>query len=76
MKKILIVNNNMKVGGVQKSLYNLLWSMDGAYEITLLLFQKTGEYIDHLPAGVKVLAMDGAATPDSVVIRKPVEVRL
>lgn len=58
MKKIIIVNNNLKVGGVQKSLYNLLWSIDGEYEITLLLFQKKGEYIHHLPANVKVLETD------------------
>ena len=49
MKKILIVNNNMKVGGVQKSLYNLLWSLEGQYEITLCLFRATGAYLDQLP---------------------------
>jgi len=58
MKKILIVNNNMSVGGVQKSLCNLLWSIAGRYEITVLLFQAVGEYIDCLPAGVKVLEAD------------------
>lgn len=55
MKKIIIVNNNMKVGGVQKSLYNLLWSLDGACEVTLLLFRAAGEYARCLPANVKVL---------------------
>ena len=59
MKKIIIVNNNMKVGGVQKSLYNLLWSIEGDYEITLLLFRAIGEYIHCLPANVKVLEADG-----------------
>ena len=50
MKKLLIVNNNMRVGGVQKSLYNLLWSLDYTeYEVTLLLFSKTGVYLDSLP---------------------------
>ena len=58
MKKIIIVNNNMKVGGVQKSLYNLLWSIDGEYEVTLLLFRAIGAYIDCLPAGVKILETD------------------
>lgn len=58
MKKILIVNNNMKVGGVQKSLYNLLWSIDGRYEVTLLLFRAVGVYTGCLPAGVKVLEAD------------------
>ena len=37
MKKIVIVNNNMKIGGVQKSLCNLLWSLHENYDITLVL---------------------------------------
>ena len=55
MKKIIIVNNNMKVGGVQKSLYNLLWSLEGRYDVTLLLFRAVGEYADKLPPDVKLL---------------------
>ena len=47
MKKLLIVNNNMKVGGVQKSLCNLLWSLDPAeYHVSLLLFSKSESYFD------------------------------
>lgn len=54
MKKIIIVNNNMKIGGVQKSLYNLLWAVSDRYDITLYLFSKSGEYIEQLPPTVKV----------------------
>lgn len=46
----------MKVGGVQKSLYNLLWSVSDQYDITLYLFSRTGEYADQLPANVKILS--------------------
>jgi glycosyltransferase involved in cell wall biosynthesis len=60
MKRIVIVNNNMKVGGVQKSLYNLLWSLDGQYDVTLCLLRATGAYLEHLPAGVKVVECSGA----------------
>ena len=49
----------MKVGGVQKSLYNLLWSIHAEYEITLLLFRAIGEYSNCLPANVKVLEVGG-----------------
>lgn len=56
MKKIIIVNNNMKVGGVQKSLYNLLWSVSDQYDITLYLFSQTGEYINQLPPAVKIIS--------------------
>lgn len=52
MKKIIIVNNNMNIGGVQKSLYNLLWALDGRYDVTLLLFNAQGDY--NLPPSVKV----------------------
>lgn len=55
MKKILIVNNNLKVGGVQKSLYNLLWNLPKDYEISLYLFQNRGEYANKLPPQVKIL---------------------
>lgn len=54
MKKIIIVNNNMKVGGVQKSLYNLLWSVSDQYDITLYLFSRRGEYADELPENVRI----------------------
>lgn len=56
MKKIIIVNNNMKVGGVQKSLYNLLWSISDQYDITLYLFSRTGEYAEKLPKNVRVIS--------------------
>lgn len=59
MKKIIIVNNNLKVGGVQKSLYNLLWTIEGHYDITLLLFQKKGEYVNLLPKSIKVIQCEG-----------------
>ena len=61
MKKLLIVNNNMKVGGVQKSLCNLLWSLDPQkYEVTLLLFSKTGAYLDEIPDTVRVVEETGS----------------
>lgn len=60
MKELLIVNNNMKVGGVQKSLCNLLWSLDPTkYHVTLLLFSKTGAYLDELPDHVRVVEETG-----------------
>lgn len=59
MKKIIIVNNNMKVGGVQKSLYNLLHAIHNEYDITLLLFSKQGVYLEKLPLNVKVVECQG-----------------
>ena len=44
----------MKIGGVQKSLLNLLWELGDGYDITLYLFCRTGAYVDQLPNWVKV----------------------
>ena len=59
MKKIIIINNNMQVGGVQKSLCNLLWAIHDRYEVTLYLFSRRGEYTDDIPPDVKVLECGG-----------------
>lgn len=58
MKKILIANNNMKIGGVQKSLCNLLWSISDQYDITLFLFEPIGEYMKDIPERVHILSCD------------------
>lgn len=55
MKKILIVNNNLHIGGVQKALVNLLWAIREEYDVTLLLFYKGGAYLEDLPPEVTVI---------------------
>lgn len=59
MKKIIIVNNNMKVGGVQISLRNLLWEIRDQYDITLYLFDGNGILMDQIPPEVKVRLCKG-----------------
>lgn len=58
-KKIIFVNNNMKTGGVQKSLCNLLNEICDYYDITLLLFDTNGEYLQDLPQNISVVACKG-----------------
>lgn len=55
MKRILIVNNNMHIGGVQKALVNLLWDIQDRYEVTLLLFSQVGDCSKDIPPGVTVI---------------------
>lgn len=55
MKKILIVNNNLEMGGIQKSLINLLKEIHNNYDITLLLFSKSGALLKDVPEGVKII---------------------
>lgn len=54
-KKIIIVNNNMKIGGVQKALLDLLNEISPQYDVTLCLLNSVGEYIKRIPADVKVI---------------------
>ena len=55
MKKILIVNNNLDMGGIQKSLVNLVKEVYKEYEITLLLFSKSGSLLQEIPEEVKII---------------------
>lgn len=55
MRKILIVNNNLDMGGIQKSLVNLLKEVHRDYDITLLLFSKSGALLNDVPSNVKII---------------------
>ncbi|MBO5973119.1 MAG: glycosyltransferase, partial [Clostridia bacterium] len=55
MEKILIVNNNMDIGGIQKSLLNLLRETSGEYDITLLLMSRSGALLKSVPPNIKVI---------------------
>ena len=57
-KKIFLVNNNMKIGGVQKALLEFVNVINCDYDITLLLFRKTGQLLEQLPENVKILETD------------------
>lgn len=58
-KRILIVNNNMHIGGVQKALVNLLKEIASEYEVTLLLFYKEGELLRDVPGNVRIITANG-----------------
>lgn len=58
MKKILFVINHMKVGGIQKSLLELLKALtrDGSYDISLLCCTPDGAYMERIPDSVHILS--------------------
>lgn len=58
-KKILIVNNNMNIGGVQKALIPLLNAIKGYYDVTLFLFYAHGELLREIPPEVKIIEAKG-----------------
>ena len=53
--KILIVNNNLNIGGVQKSLVNLLGEIHSEHDVTLFLFSDSGELKKDIPENVKII---------------------
>lgn len=53
--KLLFVMNNMCMGGIQKALVSLLVELAPYFEITLLLFWKSGPLIDEIPHSIKVI---------------------
>jgi glycosyltransferase involved in cell wall biosynthesis len=55
-KKILFMLSSMNIGGVEKSLLSLLTVIPKEkYDITVLLLEKTGGFLDHIPSWVTVL---------------------
>lgn len=57
--KLLFVNGHLKVGGVEKSLVDLLKSIDYTrHEVDLLLFEGLGDYAAQIPPQVHVILCD------------------
>ncbi|MBD1378853.1 glycosyltransferase [Metabacillus arenae] len=55
MKKILFMVSSMNIGGVEKSLLSLLSVIPKErYDITLLLLEKKGDFLDYVPEWVNV----------------------
>ena len=62
MKKIIIVMYSLENGGAEKSLVNFLNELpEQKYEISLLLFKKTGVFLAQVPDFVNILE-----TPDEI----------
>ncbi|KQL42436.1 hypothetical protein AN960_00275 [Bacillus sp. FJAT-25509] len=54
-KKVLIVNNNLATGGVQRSLVNLINQVKDQYDLTLFVFDYSGDYLKLIPSQIKVI---------------------
>lgn len=58
-KRLLFVNGHLNVGGVERSLVDLLKYIDyDKYELDLILFEELGDYIDEIPNDVNVIFYD------------------
>lgn len=62
MKKIAFVVNNLKVGGIQRSLIGLLKNLDyNKYSVDCYLYNKNGEFIEQIPDNVNVIFLKNRA---------------
>lgn len=59
-KTILLVIDNMKIGGIQKNMLNLLTELNDLYDLTLCVFNPVGEYMSLIPQNVKVIETKSA----------------
>ena len=58
-KKLLLVNGHLNIGGVERSLVDLLKHIDFTrYEVDLVLFEEIGDYADELPKEVNIIFYD------------------
>lgn len=56
MKKILIVSHAMEIGGVERSLLDMLYSMDySRVQVDLFLYRHSGEWLHMIPQQVYML---------------------
>lgn len=59
-KKVVFMSINMNVGGTEKALLNMLSEIPkDKYDITLLLLEEYGEFLNHIPRGVRVEYLEG-----------------
>ena len=54
--KLLFVCNNMHIGGIQKSLLNLLKEIAPKHEVTLFLCYPEGELLQEIPPAVRIVS--------------------
>ncbi|WP_288360509.1 glycosyltransferase [uncultured Bacteroides sp.] len=58
-KKLLFVNGHLNVGGVERSLTDLLCHLDySKYDVDLLLLEDKGDYISQIPKQINILFFD------------------
>lgn len=59
-KKILFMLINMNIGGTEKALLTMLSEIDKEkYDVTLLMLQKEGDFLDEIPDWVNVNYLEG-----------------
>ncbi|MCD2502896.1 glycosyltransferase [Clostridium sp. NSJ-145] len=72
MKKVLFVLSYMNIGGVEKSLLSLLATFPkDKYDVTILLLNKKGGFLEYLPSWVKVEEADWFKYVNNIIMQPP-----
>lgn len=72
MKKILFMLSSMNIGGVEKSLLSVLSTMNkNDYDVTILLLEKKGGFLDFLPDWVRVEEVTWFKTIQPIIMQSP-----
>jgi glycosyltransferase involved in cell wall biosynthesis len=59
-KKVIFMVINMNIGGTEKALLNMIAEMpDDEYDITILMLEKYGVFLESIPKGVRVEVLKG-----------------
>ena len=75
MKKILFLLNNMNIGGTEKSFLNLLGTLSPEeYDVTLLLLEATGGFMEYIPSWVHVETVPGYLEMKPEIMNPPISV--
>ena len=75
MKKILFLLNNMNIGGTEKSFLNLLGKLSPEeYDVTLLLLEATGGFMEYIPSWVHVETVPGYPEMKPEIMSPPLNV--
>ena len=71
-KKIIFMIINMNVGGTEKALLNMITEMPkDKYDITILMLEEYGDFLDSIPSGVHLEFLKGYASIKEVLNKPP-----
>lgn len=75
MKKILFLLTNMNIGGTEKSFLNLLGTLSPEeYDVTLLLLEPTGGFMEFIPPWVHIEVMPGYSVMREEILEPPLKI--
>lgn len=75
-KNILIINTHLKIGGIERSLVDLLRHINyNQYNVDLLLLEGAGEYLNEIPNTVNIIQNDirPAYGPIATILHKNIQ---